>query len=106
MVKQELVNVPKLSFTLDAWTSRFQDCFVCVTGHWLSETWEYKEIVLGFEHLLGSHTGEALKDVFVAVMRRYDLQRKILAISTDNASNMASMLSLLQDHTKKNPIEW
>jgi hypothetical protein len=91
---------------LDGWTSRFQDCFVCITAHWISQTWEYKEIVLGFEHILGSHTGEALKDIFVEVMERYGLQRKILAITTDNASNVKKMMSLLQGHTKNNPDEW
>ena len=91
---------------MDGWTSRFQDSFVGITAHWISETWEYKEVLLGFEHLTGSHTGEALKDCFVQVMERYGLQRKILAITTDNASNVTSMMQCLETHTLNNPQEW
>ncbi|KAF9970767.1 hypothetical protein BGZ75_002135, partial [Mortierella antarctica] len=66
-VKQELAHVPRLSFTLDGWTSKFRECFMCVTAHWLTDTWQYKEIILGFEPLQGSHTAKALMDCFVQV---------------------------------------
>ncbi|KAF9149829.1 hypothetical protein DFQ26_001821, partial [Actinomortierella ambigua] len=51
------------------------------------------------------HTGEALLQAFIRVIERHGLQKKILAITSDNGSNVKSMLRLLQDHTNANP-EW
>ncbi|KAF9991388.1 hypothetical protein BGZ79_004583, partial [Entomortierella chlamydospora] len=65
-------------------------CFVCITAHWITETWEYKKIVLDF----------------VRVVERFGLQQKILAITTNNASNVKSMAKLLQQHTEDASNGW
>lgn len=79
---------------------------MCITAHWLTETWEYKEIVFGFEPLQGSHTAKALMDCFVQVVERFGLQQRVLAITTDNASNVKSMAKLLQMHTEDTSNGW
>lgn len=79
---------------------------MCVTAHWLTETWEYKEIVLGFEPLQGSHMAKALMDCFVQVVEWFSLQQWVLAITTNNASNVKSMVKLLQMHTEDTSNGW
>jgi hypothetical protein len=101
-----LGHVPKIAFTLDGWTSPFQDAFLGVTAHWIDHSWQQKEIILGFEPMNVSHTAEALLQTFIIVVERYGLQKKVMTITTDNASNVLKMMKLLEEHTRKNSSEW
>lgn len=59
--KSLLAKLPpnaKISLALDCWTSPFQQPFMAVTGYFIDEGWNYREILLGFEPLHGAHSGE------------------------------------------------
>lgn len=56
-ILQTLPSGAKLSLALDCWTSPFKQAFLATTGYFLDEQWEYREILLRFEHLHGSHSG-------------------------------------------------
>jgi len=90
-----------VAFTLDGWTSPFQTSFLAITAHWIDDDWEPVDITLGFEKLTGTHTGEALLEVFIAVIERFKLQRKVMSITSDNGSNVLKLTSLFQKHTRK-----
>ncbi len=45
------------------------------------------EQILDLSILEGNHTGQNLANVFMQVVKDFQLQDKILAITTDNASN-------------------
>jgi hypothetical protein len=45
------------------------------------------EVLLGFEHLQGSHTRESLAEILVDIIMKYSITGHILTITTDNASN-------------------
>jgi hypothetical protein len=36
---------------------------MAITGYFLDELWEYREVLLGFEPLSGTHSGENLAKV-------------------------------------------
>lgn len=95
-----------MSFTLDGWRSPYGKKFLAVTGHWYDSDWQLQDVLLGFEHLEGSQTGDALKDAFVQVVKRYGLERKILAITSDNGSNVLKMAKALETHTRNDPDTW
>lgn len=101
-----LEYIPRIAFTLHGWTSPYQDSFLGVTAHWIDDTWQQKEIILGFEPINVSHTAEALLQTFVMVIERYGLQKKIMSITTDNASNVVKMMKLLEEHTRKHNDQW
>lgn len=103
-----LAPVPRISFTLDGWTSPFQDSFLAVLAHWINDDWNPKEILLGFELLTGKHDGRLLVDTFIMVLRRFNLQKKVMTITSDNGSNVLSMMRLFEEFTKKeeNHTEW
>ncbi|KAF9922411.1 hypothetical protein BGZ67_010561 [Mortierella alpina] len=50
--------------------------FLAVTAHWIGDEWVQQDITLGFEHIKGPHTGEALTEAFITVVKRFNLQRK------------------------------
>jgi hypothetical protein len=105
-IRDNLAAVPKVAFTLDGWTSPFQLSFLAVTGHWIDDDWKQQDVTLGFEQLKGNHTGEALMQAFIYVIRRFHLQWKIMSITSDNGSNVLKMMTTLEAYTLAHPEEW
>ena len=69
---------------------------MAVTGYFIDEDWQYREILLGFEPLHGTHSGVNLSVVLTDVLERHDIKHKVLAITTDNASNNKTLVESLQ----------
>ncbi|CAB4446469.1 unnamed protein product [Rhizophagus irregularis] len=79
--RQELQETPgRLSFTVDAWTSKNQIPF------------------------LGSHTGVNLSSKFLESLEDFGIATKILAVACDNASNMDVMLDKISQSLAKKSI--
>lgn len=96
-ILQKLPPGAKISLALDSWTSPFRQAFMAITGYFIDEAWEYREILLGFEPLSGSHTGANLSDVLLRVLREQGISDRVLAVTTDNASNNRTLLSSIQE---------
>jgi hypothetical protein len=60
---QDLPEDAKVSFALDCWTSPFQQAFMAITVYLIDKDWNYREMLLDFEPLHGSHNGINLSDV-------------------------------------------
>lgn len=86
----------KLSVSLDCWTSPFQQAFMAITGYFLDQNWEYREVLLGFEPLEGTHSGDNLASVLSAILKQHQIVDRIMAITTDNASNNDTMIIKMQ----------
>ncbi|KAG0351993.1 hypothetical protein BGX24_007730, partial [Mortierella sp. AD032] len=102
-IRHNLSTVPKAAFTLDGWTSPFQMSFLTVTAHCNDDDWEQQDVTLGFEQLKGKHTGEALMQAFIKVVRLFHLQWKIMSITSDNGSNVLKMMTALAAFTLAHP---
>ena len=87
----------KLSLALDCWTSPFGQAFMAVTGYFLDQHWEYREILLGFQPLSGSHTGVNLSEVVLKLLQQHKIADRVLAVTTDNASNNKTMISSIRE---------
>lgn len=70
---------------------------MAVTGYFIDSNWEYREVLLGFEPLSGQHTGLNLGGVLWDILQKYDIEDRILAITTDNASNNSTLVESLYD---------
>lgn len=95
----------KLSLSLDCWTSSFQQAFMAITGYFLDKDWEYREILLGFEPLHGSHTGSNLSAVVIGILNNYQIADRVLSITTDNATNNNTMMVNIQNELKEQGIQ-
>ncbi|PPR01789.1 hypothetical protein CVT24_001704 [Panaeolus cyanescens] len=86
----------QLHFATDAWTSPNHRAYMAVTVHFEHEG---KPVVLLLDivEVPQSHTGEALAEVFAEIIEEFGLQRKILALATNNATNNDVMVSRLED---------
>jgi hypothetical protein len=70
---------------------------MAITGYFIDQDWNYCEILLGFEPLHGTHSGINLSAVVLDLLHRYQIADKVLAITTDNASNNNTLVASIQD---------
>jgi hypothetical protein len=102
---QQLPSGAKMSIALDCWTSPFKHAFMAITGYFLDQEWEYREVLLGFEPISGSHTGVNLGDVVLQILQKHQIADRVLAVTTDNASNNKTLIAAVNDSIKKLHIE-
>ena len=95
-----------MAFTLDGWSSPYGSAFLGVTVHYLDENWQLQDLTVGFEHLTGKHTGQALMLTFVRVVERFQLERKIISITTDSGSNIRRIGKELEAYTAARSNKW
>ena len=91
-----LESVDRLAITLDCWTFDNRISFIGLAVHWVDTEWKMCEFVLGIRHLEGSHTRECLSAVVLEVLVEFNLSAKVCAITTDNASNNSTMMTILE----------
>lgn len=60
---------------------------MAVTGYFLDKNWDYRELLLGFEPLYGTHLGINLSAVLFQLLQKYNWTDRVLAFTTDNALN-------------------
>jgi hAT family C-terminal dimerisation region/BED zinc finger len=97
-VRAMLQGAPgKLSFAVDAWTAANMKPFLGVTVHWIDCEWHLHNVMLDFALLSGPHSGENLCAVFKSACTDFGVLDKLLAITTDNASNNDAFLAQLED---------
>jgi hypothetical protein len=87
MIYKELESSETVSFSLDVWKAPNGKYIFAIIVHWTTEGFEDRQIVLHFGHLKGSHTRENLAYETLAVLKRFNLEQKLVATTGDNASN-------------------
>ena len=68
-----------------------------MSGYFINADWEYREVLLGFEPLSSIHTGAYLSTVVLDLLEKHEIKERVLAVTTDNASNNSTLISSLQD---------
>ena len=86
----------RLSFAVDAWTSPSMQAFLGITVHWIDAEWRLRGVLLDIPPLSGRHTGENLCTTFVGACHGFGVLPKLLAITTDSASNNDTFLEALE----------
>ncbi|KAJ6001045.1 hypothetical protein N7481_001454 [Penicillium waksmanii] len=71
--------------------------FMAITGYFIDEDWNYREVLLGFEHQPGSHTGAHLSETILHIFKKHQITNRVLSITTDNASNNTKMIQAVQE---------
>ena len=94
---QTLPKNAKLSIALDCWTSPFQQAFMAVTGYFIDNNWNYREILLGFLPLHGTHSGANLSTYIIELFQKHNILDRVLSITTDNASNNNTLIQSTQE---------
>ena len=56
-ILEDLPTGAKISLAIDCWTSPNRLAFLAINGYFIDSEWRYREVLLGFEPLSGSHSG-------------------------------------------------
>ncbi|OQD77362.1 hypothetical protein PENANT_c110G10938 [Penicillium antarcticum] len=95
-ILRTLPDDTKISIALDCWTSPFTQAFMAITGYFIDKDWQYREVLLGFEPLHGSHSGANLSSILLDILLKHKIEDRVFAITTDNASNNQTLVDTLQ----------
>jgi hypothetical protein len=95
----QLKNVTcRFSATMDIWTSCQNKSYMCVTLHWIDDSWHIQKRIVGFFHVEGRHTGIKLAQCFTEVMVKWFAEKKLFSLTLDNASNnLVAVKDIIQD---------
>jgi hypothetical protein len=77
-----------------------------ITCYYISDTWQLKQSLLGFELIVGSHTGWNLTQIVEKDISKYSLGRRLLAVAADNASNNTTLWRTLEASLHAQNISW
>ncbi|XP_055543961.1 zinc finger BED domain-containing protein 6-like [Wyeomyia smithii] len=91
-VKLDLIDPPTICLTCDGWTSLTNTSFYALTAHFIKNG-NLKSYLLEFTE---RHTGENIADWISGILRKFNIEYKITAIVTDNASNMKAAAANLK----------
>ena len=69
-IRNQIPPGVKISIAADTWTSSNKIAFLAVVGYWITDDWELREVLLGFEQIRGAHIGENLTDLVGDVLKR------------------------------------
>jgi hypothetical protein len=94
-----LKTVPShFSATMDMWTSCQNKGYMCTTLHWVDDEWHIQKRIVGFFHVQGRHTGHKLAESFTEVMVKWFVEKKLFALTLDNASsNLVAVTDIIDD---------
>jgi hypothetical protein len=82
--------------TTDFWTSGDGKGYIGITCSWL-EDFELTEVLLDLSYVPYPHTGLKIKELLINQIAKWDLEKKVVGIITDNGSNMVSSIRLLNE---------
>ena len=91
----DLPGHAKISIALDAWTSPNHLAFLAITAYFIDANWKHQEVLLGFEHLHGKHTGTAMATIVKNILDDFQVSDRLFCVITDGAANNGTMTEQL-----------
>ncbi|CAG7718446.1 unnamed protein product [Allacma fusca] len=87
----------KISITVDCWSTRNSKSFQGILASFTSKDWTYEQVVLDMDIIQGSHSGKNPATSILGVLDEFKITSKILGVTCDNASNMNTMATELEE---------
>jgi hypothetical protein len=88
----------RFSATMDMWTSCQNKGYMCVTIHWIDDSWSMQQRIISFFNVKGRHTGAKLSETFTELMVKWYIENRLFALTLDNASsNEVAVNDILSD---------
>ena len=86
-----------LVVSADIWTSRRGHSFLGIVSNFVDVMFQERTVLLACEHITGSHTAERIYQKYESVLKNWNVQRRVIRVVTDSASNMVKAFNLLPD---------
>lgn len=82
------------AITADLWTSRRQHSYLSVSIFFVDNS-TLRSICLCVQQISGAHTGETIASEIHKVLTNFGIEKRVLAATTDNASNIKEACQIL-----------
>ncbi|CAF1549422.1 unnamed protein product [Adineta ricciae] len=83
-----LKNVQHIALTSDFWSTRQQESFVCITGHYVNNDMNFDSTALHFQSFKERHFAHNIAEEVNSCLREFDIHNKITTVACDGAANM------------------
>jgi len=103
---RDIGNNTKLSLALDAWSANNHLSFLAIKGYYINSKWQLQEPLLEFSPLRGRHTGYSMATEVLQLLSRTGQKNRLLAITSDNASNNNTLTQSLEQRLGTEGIKW
>lgn len=98
-VQNALKQTNEVALTGDYWTSLSNNNYLGVTAHYFDPQWELQSHALAVMKTEERHFGDAVAEHFMQVAREWNIEHKVVSLTTDSARNMiAAARQLPFDH--------
>ena len=87
-VEEILQETDTVSATADCWTSISKEPYIAISGHFITSSWDLREVNTGTYYFVQSHTAQNIKDRIQESMGSLN----VLAMISDSAANMVAGL--------------
>ena len=96
-VSSALSNVDSFALTTDIWTSRHNQAYTGLTGHYVDDCYQLQSHLLENVEFPQSHMGINISEKLEAILEEWKLpQDNLSTVTTDNGTNIVSALEILQ----------
>jgi hypothetical protein len=92
-------STSRFSITLDEWRSSNNIDFLAITLHYLDNSFKLQSYLIGFEDLTSfeSYTSIVLYNILNKILKEFNIRKKLISITRDNASTINSTIDLVRD---------
>ncbi|CAL1389611.1 unnamed protein product [Linum trigynum] len=92
----------KISLTVDLWTAADVGEYLCLSGHYVDESWQLKKKVLNFIMMDPSHTEDMYSEDIMNCVKEWDIDRKLFSMTVDSYSTTDNMVFRIRDQLSQN----
>ncbi|CAH9116807.1 unnamed protein product [Cuscuta europaea] len=85
-VYEELDKLPGISLTADTWTANGDAEYLCLTAHYIDDSWQLKKKILNFLMIDHSLTVDTISEIIMISLRNWDIDRKLFSVTFDTYS--------------------
>ena len=88
----EEMSGQQVALTTDLWTSMATDSYITITCHFVSNSWEMRNLAVATRPFDTQHSGDNIRTILKAIADEFEITC-LAGVVTDNATNMVASMS-------------
>lgn len=102
-VSELLDKLPgKISLSADKWVSVDNAEYLCLTAHYIDESWQLHKKILSFIVIDPSHTEDTHSEVIMTCLMDWDIDRKLFSMTFDTCPTNDSIVIRISERLSQN----
>ncbi|KAL5582606.1 hypothetical protein UlMin_015048 [Ulmus minor] len=102
-VSEVLDKLPgKISLSADMWASLDNAEYLCLTAHYIDESWQLNKKILNFILVDPSHTEDMHSEAIMSCLMDWDIDRKLFSLTFDSCSANDNIVIRISERLSQN----